>query len=875
MRLRWRWLLLLIVLAGLAGSGAVRSWVGRCWEALASLAPRPAEPDWRDWKVSTSLISTTYVLPREGWLTFDLPPQQPLVRIITNADLPLASRGKFPSPLPDDVKWPYVIQCQLLGRGGRVLVQRDYHHQTRLTEYRDTETAATVLGGFYLGTDLLPADARIALVNLREAPEPVTRVRLRLLEAPEPLSGAVVRISYPLELPAHRVRYGWQHLYEDRRLKLARSNVYAPELLTEQEKENLFEHIWKPMAPAGIPGHDYQPRDFYALKEVTGEELRVPPPPAGSLVDLDRRAVIAVPEEGGKVRFVFEPLDPHATGDVVELHWFGKGLTQRMVYRIPWEGRQTTFEGPMAGGLVEVQASFPLAVRAFLPDGRKSDRKHNPGDAEITPEVMYAWSYFLSEPPGLSAAQQQGVAPVAFGILHAGNEPTPIRIDLRQYMPVSVEHPTSGRPDQAPPVRKVHYQILDGGGRTVQEGDLAVDQPPSVYDRLKLGRQEFLVSEPSSTFFSAPPSAARIRFPATKVPVMVAMYNRPGMLVKATRAPEDYFRFNRDEVAQRSWFPVRALRHEGLEMENRAPLLTLQSRPQVDVPDVQAGVYQWDHFFPQGSWRGRGLLVPRDVTAPFRAEELAATFQELPPGKDTTLEFQAEPGRGELLLTLLYFSEEQRDSFTLRLYVDGRLHYQELVPGPRGEILLPRIALGKDGKRSVRVTSSARARVLLNYVDPGKAPAFIKRLAAVLDQEGLGFDYEKTSLKDELLCARLFRAPGKAAKRTVVRVRLELAPDALTGPHTSWSFRERLYDLAPAPGDPLPVMGTVADTVDPGQDFFFPLGDDLPPGHYRVRMELVEGPGGYVCLSRITPGAYERRDFFIEQPSRRDAVREP
>jgi hypothetical protein len=30
-----------------------------------------------------------------------------------------------------------------------------------------------------------------------------------------------------------------------------------------------------------------------------------------------------------------------------------------------------------------------------------------------------------------------------------------------------------------------------------------------------------------------------------------------------------------------------------------------------------------------------------------------------------------------------------------------------------------------------------------------------------------------------------------------------------------------------------------------------------------------------VCLSRITPGAYERRDFYIEQPFRAGSPPEP
>jgi hypothetical protein len=801
------------------------------------------------------------VLPRDGWLTFDLPPRTKVIRLISNADFPRARRGEFPAPLPDTVKWPYAFQCQLLDGRGRVLLERDYHQQTQLTEYADPVTATTVLSVFYLGEEVQPADSRVVFLNLAEAGGPVAQVRLRLLETPEPLTGVAVRVYYPMELPPHRVRYGWQRLDEDRRQKLARSNVYRPELLTEQEQHNLFEHIWKPIAPAGARGGDYQARDLYALKDIPSAEVREPPPPAGSLVDEGRHAVLPIPEQGGNVRFVFEPVDARQTGDQVELTWYGKGPTQRAVYRVPWAGRATTFQQALAGGLVEVKATFPLAVRAYLLEGRAPDRRHAPGDAEITPDVINAWSYLLD-----------GTTPLEFDVLHAGAEPTPLRVDLRQYTAVRPDRPTSGLPAQAPTPVRVHYALLDGAGRPVREGDLPLDQPPSVYDRLTLNRVEYLVTEPASAYVSAPPGAARLVFPPAKVPVLVTLYDRPGDLVKLSRVPEDYFRFNRDEVAQRSWFPVRAARHDALELEGRAPLLELQSRPQPDVPDLTAGVYEWDHFLPEGSWRARGLLVPRDPAAPFRTEELPATFQEVVPGRETPLEFLAQPGRDELSLSLLYLGEGP-GPLTLRLFVDGRLHDEERVPGPRGEVLLPRLDLAKGGRHRVCVTTSAPVRVFLNYVNPGKSPGFVKRLAVALDRGGLAFDYDKVSPDDETLCVRLFRPPG-VTDRTVVRLRLELASDAL-GPYTSWTLRDRRYDLAPADGDPVPVLGTPGENVDPGQDFFFPLGNDLPPGKYRVRLDIEEGPGGYVCLSRITPGAYERRDFFIEQPFRTDAPRRP
>jgi hypothetical protein len=166
------------------------------------------------------------------------------------------------------------------------------------------------------------------------------------------------------------------------------------------------------------------------------------------------------------------------------------------------------------------------------------------------------------------------------------------------------------------------------------------------------------------------------------------------------------------------------------------------------------------------------------------------------------------------------------------------------------------------------VTASRPVRVFLNYLHPGKPPAWVKRLGIVVEKgEGLTFDYEKVAAEEELLALTLFRAHG-VLERSSVRVRLAGAPARGPGPFSTWTFRDRVYDVRPAEGDPVPVLGARDESVDPGQPFYFPLGNDLPPGRYRFTVDLERGPGGYLVLTRSIPGAYERRDFFEEQPYR-------
>jgi hypothetical protein len=92
-----------------------------------------------------------------------------------------------------------------------------------------------------------------------------------------------------------------------------------------------------------------------------------------------------------------------------------------------------------------------------------------------------------------------------------------------------------------------------------------------------------------------------------------------------------------------------------------------------------------------------------------------------------------------------------------------------------------------------------------------------------------------------------------------------VGPSAPTiGPFLNWTFRDRRYDVRPATGGAIPVLGMNEGWVTEGQLLAIPLGDDLRPGHYRIHCDLEHGPGGYLIFSKITPGVEEQRTVFLE-----------
>lgn len=868
MRIRLGWVAAALLAAAVAWK----------WPAVLDLAgrarawlDRPAGVGWKMAKVPDAVVSEVYRLSPDHWLDFDLPPGQPAVRLLTTAELPEARRAELPAVLPDATLWHYVIRYQLGDAAGAVLADREYHFHTRFSEYVDADLGVTVTPAFYLGEATIPADSRLAILPLTGFPAAPRRLRLSLRAAPEPLSGVAVRVLTPDPAGDGELRYSWERALPDKQRRLAAGNVYPADLLTAAERRNLFRHRWAPCAPVSKAGRPIDQRELYVLGEVTGEPVRDRPPPAGTLAGPGRVAVLPIPEDAGetgtasRIRFTFTPLrsgDGPRTPSPIVLRWYGVGVTERATIPVAWAGVETAVERSLDGGQVEVAAPEPVAVRAFRVGVASGDRRRPAGSDEITPLPTRAWSYLLC-----------GDGPVEFDVLHAAGEATPLRVELRR-MAAAPDRLRTGAvtgPAALPPA-VARYEFLDAAGAVVRHGDLATGRPWSPYDLAHLARQDFGVSEPDVYYFAVPAGAVRLRFPPGEDLVLVAVANRPGLLTNVTRVPEDYHRYNRADARQRNWFPVRSPAHDRLELYNRVPFLVVQSRPPEDDPDVAAGRYDWFQFLPGGDWRGRQLLVPRDAAAPFRDEALPVTYREVPTGRDVALTFRAEPGRRETRPTLAFLRGED-GPFTVAVSMAGRPLHAARLDGSRGEVVLPPVPVGE---ATLRVETSRPARVFVNGVAPGKEPALVKRLAVDLTGTPLAFDYEKTDRArsvgaDEVLSFTLHR-PAGTTTRAEVRVRLEAAEVGF-GPFPTFTFRDRVFDVRPASGEAVPVLHTRDGWADAGQTFLFPVGADVPPGRYRVRVEPGAGVTGFLLMARSLPGGYDRREFFHEHPDRLPAAR--
>lgn len=827
--------------------------VGAAYIAWAVWWPEGDEKDVSAWdaaRIKAASVSVTSVLEKDAWLTFELPPLQTSVRILTNADVLRKAYDALEKPLPNDVKWSYVIDYQILDGDNIILQQGTMHYQTRVTEFEDPKRDTTFTSSSFLSHNIIPADTRTLIIPLKQDVGRAAAVRLRLDDRKAPLTGVVARVySRPSPVP-HDLRYVWQQMSPKAKELLAEGNLYGPNLLSEEEKRNILRSRWTPIAPRGIRDRDLAQRELYVVRGVKEKSLKTVKPPQGMLLDPLLRGTIPLPEDGGQVRLLFTlppgnrpPQSGQPDKGTINVSWYGKRFFQHDSYKVPFSGKQAAFERRFDGGMIEVDVPCPLVLRAILigTDGELTELETKP---EFLPTYLCT--------PG---------KPVEYEVFDDRDAVRPFRVDLRRVLgPLGKFRPSENIADM-----EVSYECLDARGRVLKRGNLSSVQPLSLYDRLLSHGEETKVSDPDRYYFSLPRDTARIRFQSSDGPVVIAAYNRPPSLPTVTQVPEDYYKFERSEQYRRNWFLLRPPNYERLLLDNRVPTLRFQYRPREADTDLLAGQYIWEDYFPAVPWKGRYLFTPRDPQQPYRSEAAVTTFSKIPTGKPVEVVFSSLLEDENISPKLIYLKNND-GPVSLEVFIDGRPYHEDTVFGKRGVLSLPPIILSESNRRqTIEVTSSEPATVFLNYVFPTGDDVRMERLAMSFDRQQLEFQYEKETPDEELLGITLHRSP-RATGRTEIEAKVSGGDSIPTDPGTSWTFRDRVFDLRPTEGKAVPVLGTEDQDVTPGLPFFMLLGEDLAPGQYTLRFRIKEGPGGYLTVSRTMPGLHDYQRFFVETP---------
>ena len=790
----------LAVLGGVAGRRALLSASDGASPGIAPARDAPA-------RVATGLgprpgpgNQIGYVLADGRTLTFPFPGKPRLLRLVSEARL-------RETPSDPAEQWAYAFDVEVGDRRGRPLRRWSQHLRAGLSE-SETAVAGTPRGAAGVPRTTL----QVTGIDLRRIPKAAS-VRLRLAEVDRALQAMVVRLYFEEEIPRGDVPAARRRLDEVQRLMLSSASVFArPSLLTQEEWEEGLRRRWRPLAPSGVPGRDFDQR------LVPVDEPGAPPvtPPAGAWADAAHDVAIAVPPQGGmlSLRLSAGETRPARNGD-------GLSTVATMVRLAP-NGMETAREDVTwaSGGVLRVERAVEdgwVVVKSSRPAFAQASLKRRGRAVDLTPVPQAETMYAL----GHDRLRYR---------LHASEEPVPLRLDLRALGPP----PRTEQP--------VSYRLLDRDGRVLTAGRLEVPWIPSRLDALATDPTG-VVGEVTMQHVVAPRGAAFLEIAGTEDRVHVAVFDRPDGLLRSVPLPSAA-EPGHDRL-ERTWFVLRPLGWRDLVARGRAQVLSVPARPPHPPEEVVTGKYVFEDVTPAGSWRAGTLLVPAPASFAPRDEALASTFREIPVGKRTTVELRGSPPMpGEVNASVLLLRGTSAPE-RLLVKVDGQLLANRVLTGRAASVRLPTLGAGP---HTFDVAAGAGAQVLVSHV-PGSGRAFTERFVSELGQRGLVFDLQKTIVAPDVAMLAVWSPPG--AGRLRLRVDIEAPVHRGAGPFVRYTIRHSQYSVIAPDEANAREVGTTGVSLAQAASVPIALGDDIAPGRVSVRVTPVRGAHMHVGLSRV------------------------
>ncbi len=791
-------------------------------------------------QLSGARISTAYALDDRTWTTVLLPAAERNVKVVTNAV------AATPLSVETAHEHQYSTRYQVTDMEGRLLVDRVYWQKTRQREYFDPETGRTIASKFFVGEAGHPLPTRSFNLNLRGLPAGPLRLRLQMGPRFEEITGVIARVYTPDDPPPYKLRYLWQRMSSDKQDSLARGNLYPTELTTEEERRNLVRNRWTPVAPLGIAGSDYQVRKLYSVQgEQLEEERQETIIPAGIYMSREVTGVLPLPAEGGEVRLEFEELATE-TGEeplIVHFNHYGQQghAVESSAANLDTDGmviyRQVT------GGVLEMLAPRELVVTAYL--------ESDPSRPEITPPPAFVPAYLLA--PGRAFDLK---------IARFWREHTPYRVDVRQVFSAGdVQF-------QARPVPLL-YHFLDEEGMVLDSGFLVHEKSLSRHDVLVGSFAGYRVTEPSRHYLAVPSGTRTLRLLSMRDDLAISAFTRPADLLRRVRVPEDSYAFYRTrdeqldpgEESARTWFLVRPIRGATWAREGLEAFVRVQGRP-----PAGGGSEALDQEFEPHVLHPLGFPAARQIIAEAESDDLEVIvgaghrYIEVPNGHEVLGEFHGKLGDDAVAPGLICLKDDHSLA-SLRVFLDGALHFQATLASQATELEIPEFGVGP---HRLSVVAGQNATILVSNASGSRGEMHLRRTVYRLDDEPLEIQVEKTTPGREVLSVWVYM-PAGTDERALVRTRIELPAAARSPDPDSWTFEESRFEIRGRDGQAVRVLASDEPPLRAGYRFSLALGSDLRVGSYRVSLERDGGPVCFVHIAKLVPTTGDRRSVFLER----------
>ena len=760
----------------------------------------------------------TNLLYENQWVEFHVPADAHSIRVLLNAAL--STREQPTETLTDPRSgWRYAIEYQLVDSSGTVIEHHPYHLRSGIRELIDSDSGELIDPLVFGTTSLIATQTRIVQLPLGDNSQQSrpTRIRIRSTERDPEVLEIVARVFTQQERAHHQDRSTWKHISGKTRRQLARFCVFDQKFLTRSEQASLLRWQWEKALPVSAPIIRY----LYFVGDIDDQEVGQPTLPTGVNIEPGWRSTIPVPAADGELRLVFERADSSSPNAAfVSVSWARNALEPPISDEIEIEGDVLQYKLPVNGGIVEVQTSEPVSYQSYWTNLQATPVAITNDD----PPLERGQEIELSEAVGGGSVRVYlaDKNAVEYKISHIDDQPTAFRLSTRlgfgeAFLAEDSLEKQEGKLDQAEVwsvSKHLGWEYLDALGKPINAGELMIEPEISPYDRLwKLGRPH-LVSEKKSFYFSIPVEATTVRL-TSEQPFLVSGAVRPYDLPWVTRVPEDLQPFERRNRPNRKWFTITPNSHLASIANNRAFMLSTESRVGLFDEDddleetMDPDEYFWQRYEPKGDWIGRQVLVPAAEENEIRLQSLDSYFFEVQPNRTYKVkDFDFRTNEG---YQLRYIStskdlgiQGKAKEDTLKIWLNGRLVQQTRLTSARGKVPVNIEKFGDSAE--LRFECSQNAALFFSGADLEGVQRYLKRTACRLEQGTLQFPYHKVSADLETLTLSIYRTAkfeGGENGRCQLDVRIEadqrdMAQPILleqTGPVEQLTALHRVFDL--------------------------------------------------------------------------------
>ena len=827
----------------------------------------------------------TNLLHDDQWAEFHISADANSVRVSLNAAL--STREKPTETLTDPRGgWRYAIEYQLVDSGGTVIEQAPYHLRTGIRELIDSDTGELIDPLVFGTTSLIATQTRVVQLPLgtnTQQSRP-TRIRIRTKERDPEVVEVVARVFTQQERANYQDRATWKHISGKTRRQLARFCVFDQKFLTRSEQTSLLRWQWEKALPVTPPTIRY----LYFVGDIDDQEVGPPTSPTGVSIEPGWRSTVPVPAAEGELRLVFERVDSSSPNAAfVSVSWSRNAIDPPFQDDIEIEGDTLQYKLLLNGGIVEVQTTEPVSYQCYWTNLQAAPVAITESD----PPLASGQEIELSEAVGGGSVRVYlaDKNAVEYNISHLDDQPTAFRLSARlgfgeAFLAEDSLEKEEGKLDQAEVwsvSKHLRWEYLDALGKPIDAGELMIEPEISPYDRLWKQGLPHLVSEKKSFYFSIPVQATTIRLTSAE-PFLVSGAVRPYDLPWVTRVPEDLQPFERRNRPNRKWFTLKPNSHLSSIANNRAFMLSTESRVGLFDEDddleevIDPDDYVWQRYEPKGDWIGRQVLVPAAQENEIRRRSLDAYFFEVQPNRTYKVEdfhFRTNEDYG-----LRYISTPQ-DLATqgkvkkdwLKVWLNGRLVQEKRLTSSRGKVPLNIENFGESAE--LRLECSPNVELFFSGADLEGAARYLKRTACRLEQGTLTFPYHKATAELETLTLSIYRtAKFEAGEngRCQLDVRIEAdqqdlaqpVPLGQTGPVEQLTALHRVFDLKAAMDQNRAILLGADTPLDIEHKCFIQLGADLPPGNYTITTTRTDGDrNGFVLLHQLRPKEALERNY--------------